>query len=77
LAEIAVRASGDSNPTFVATLAAAYAEAQRFPEAVDTAQRALQLAQARNKPALAERLGQQLAFYQEGAPYRDTGKVGN
>jgi tetratricopeptide (TPR) repeat protein len=77
LAEVAVRAFGGSNPTFVATLAAAYAEARRFPEAVDTVQRALQLAQARNKPALAERLGQQLALYQEGSPYRDTGKVGN
>ena len=54
-------------------LAAAYAEAGRFAEALATAQRALQLAEAQSNGVLAEALGSQLKFYQAGAPYRDAG----
>jgi tetratricopeptide (TPR) repeat protein len=73
LAEEVQRLSSGNNPTFVATLAAAYAEASRFPEAIETAKRALQLAIARNKMAQADRLQQQLALYQAGSPYREPG----
>ena len=38
LAQEAVRVSGDGNPMLMATLAAAYAEARRFPEAMETAE---------------------------------------
>jgi tetratricopeptide (TPR) repeat protein len=73
LAEAAQRLSRDNNPTFTATLAAAYAEAGRFPEATETAKRALQLATTRNRPSLANRLQAQIALYQTGSPYRDPG----
>jgi len=69
LAEAAQRSSRGSNPTFTATLAAAYAEAGRFPEAIETAKQALQLATAQNRPTLANRLQAQIASYQAGAPY--------
>jgi len=42
------------NATISATLAAAYAEARRFPNAVTTAERALQLATDQGNTALAE-----------------------
>jgi tetratricopeptide (TPR) repeat protein len=76
LAEKAERLSHGNDPSFVATLAAAYAEASRFPEAIETAKRALQLATAQGKTALANRLQAQSALYQTGAPYRDPGQTG-
>lgn len=72
LAARAEQISGGRNPEFVATLAAAYAEVGRFPEAVASAERALRLATARGRAELAERLRTQVAFYQTGAPYRET-----
>ena len=77
LAQGAQQLSRGSNPLFIATLAAAYAEARRFPEAIETANRALQLATAQKRTALASRLQVQIALYQAGAPFRDTGRPGN
>ena len=54
-----------------ATLAAAYAEAGRFSEAITTAQRALQLAISQNNPALAADLEAELKLYQAGSPFHD------
>ena len=48
LAQRANQLTGDGNPVVLGTLAAAYAEAGRFPEAVETAQRALQLAETQS-----------------------------
>jgi tetratricopeptide (TPR) repeat protein len=75
LAEEAQRVSGGSNPVFVATLAAAYAEAGRFREASQTATSALQLATAQQRTELANLLRSQISLYQMGAAYRDTGRV--
>jgi protein O-mannosyl-transferase len=71
LAARAEQLSEGRDPEFVATLAAAYAEVGRFPEAVATAERALSLANVRGKARLAERLRTQVALYQAGAPYRE------
>lgn len=59
------------NPVTAATLAAACAEAGRFPEAIAAAQRALQLAVAQNNTAMANALQAQLNHYQAGSPFRD------
>jgi protein O-mannosyl-transferase len=72
LAQQAERLSGGRNPDILGTLAAAYAEAGRFPEAVTTAQRAARLANAQNDTALADALQGQLRLYQTGSPLRDT-----
>ena len=56
LAQRAARLSGGSEPGFLDTLAAAYAEAGRFPEAVKTAEEARTLAAQRGNRALADRL---------------------
>jgi Flp pilus assembly protein TadD len=52
-------------------LAAAYAEAGRFAEAVRTAQRALELATSQNKAALAATLPGRIELYQACRPYRE------
>ncbi len=69
LAERANQLTKGVNPVVLVTLAAAYAEAGRFPEAVATAQRALQLAETHSAPALAEAIHSQLKLYQAGIPY--------
>jgi tetratricopeptide (TPR) repeat protein len=60
-------------PAVLDTLAAAYAEAGRFPEAVATVRKALELAkQQPGNAALADGLQTRLALYQAGKPYRQT-----
>jgi Flp pilus assembly protein TadD len=54
-----------------ATLAAAYAEAGRFAEAITTARRALQLATGQNNATLAAALEAELKLYQAGIPFHD------
>jgi tetratricopeptide (TPR) repeat protein len=61
--------TGGNNPLILHTLAAAYAEAGRFPEAVDAAQRALQLAGTQSNDALAGQLQFELTLYQAGNPF--------
>ncbi len=73
LAQQAERLSGGRNPSVLETLAAAYAETGRFPEAIATAQRALDLATARTNSALMEPLRAQIALYRAGSPFRDSG----
>jgi hypothetical protein len=57
-----------TNPTIVTTLAVAYAETGRFPEAITNAKRALQLATSQNNAALVDALEAQLKLYQVGIP---------
>ena len=71
--ELALQANaltGGNNPIVLHTLAAAYAEAGRFSEAVETAQRAVHLAGAQSNTALAGQLQAQLKLYQAGSPVR-------
>jgi len=67
--EIPPQITGDSSRVVPGTQAAAFAEAGRFPEAVATAQRALQLAGTQSNPALADALRSQLKLYQAGVPF--------
>jgi tetratricopeptide (TPR) repeat protein len=76
LAEEAQRLSDGTDPRLVATLAAAYAEGKLYFDAVSTGQRALRTATAQKNTALANRLRAQIALYQAGLPYRDTGLAG-
>jgi Flp pilus assembly protein TadD len=70
LATKAVRLSG-GGPEYLDTLAAAYAEAGNFSEAVATAERALGLAETTAKAKLAEGLRARLTLYRRGAPFRE------
>ncbi len=53
------------------TLAAAYAEAGQFSEAVQTAQKALELATEQKKKSLAESLKAKISLYEAGTPFRE------
>src|SRR5208282_1190409 len=63
LAERACELTHYGDPLFIGTLAAAYAEAGRFPEAVTTAEKAEQLATDAGAKELAEKIGQLLELY--------------
>jgi tetratricopeptide (TPR) repeat protein len=71
LAKRAVQLSAGKEPAVLGTLAAAYAEAGRFAEAVETAQQSLDLATGQNNTALADVLRAQIKLYQAGSPCRD------
>jgi protein O-mannosyl-transferase len=71
LAERASRLSGGKLPTFFDTLAAAYAEAGRFAEAIKAANKAIDLARQQNHQDLAERITTRLKLYEAKTPYRE------
>ena len=73
LAQRAIGLSDGQDPVILRALAAAYAEAGRFAEAVTAGQRALQLAGAQSNTALVETLRSQVKQYQANRPIRDTG----
>jgi tetratricopeptide (TPR) repeat protein len=71
LAEHACRLSGSAQPRALGTLAAAYAEAGRFPEAVETAQKAVDAARASGNDQLAAMSEQLLNLFRSGKPYHE------
>jgi tetratricopeptide (TPR) repeat protein len=70
LADSACALSGRAEPKPLAVLAAAYASSGRFPDAVNTARQALQLAQGRGQNDMAQAIAGQLAGYRDGRPFR-------
>ena len=71
VAERADALTNNSSPIISATLAAAYAEAARFPDAVRTAQRAIQLAMNEGNDSRAASIRTQLSAYESGNAFRD------
>jgi len=71
LAESARRQTNGREPIVLVTLAAAYAEAGRFPDAIRTAEEARQLAEAAGNNSLAEGIRGYITLYQYGQPFRD------
>jgi tetratricopeptide (TPR) repeat protein len=69
LARQANALTGGENPIILHTLAAAFAEAGRYSEAVETAQHALRLAESQSKTGLAAQLHSEMKLYQAGSPY--------
>jgi tetratricopeptide (TPR) repeat protein len=68
-ADIACRATAKKEPRLLDVLAAAYAEAGRFDEAIACARQAKTLAQAQS-PALAEQIQERIHLYEKRTPYR-------
>jgi Flp pilus assembly protein TadD len=62
------------NPSYLDTLAAVYASAGRFTEAVDTAQKAITLAEDANQPQVKNIIQYHLTFYTQGKPYIEPGQ---
>ncbi len=71
LAERACEISPDRNPAFLDTLAAAYAEAGRFPEAVTTLAEAISQAESRGMEDFIRESTVRLEGYKAGRPYRE------
>jgi hypothetical protein len=66
--------TGASNPMLLRVLAAAYAEAGRFPEAIETTERGIALAASQNRADLTAILQSDLQLLQSAQPLRDAGK---
>jgi tetratricopeptide (TPR) repeat protein len=71
LAERACKLSDYKTPVLVGTLAAAYAEAGRFGDAVTTAEKARELALAAGQKETADRNGELLELYRAGRAYHE------
>jgi tetratricopeptide (TPR) repeat protein len=63
------RLCGGKQPEALDALAAAYAEAGWFPDALTTARRALELATRQNNPAFADTLRTRIALYEARRPF--------
>jgi Tfp pilus assembly protein PilF len=75
LAQRANQLSGGKQPEVLDTLAAAYASAGWFPEALATARKALALARQQNNRVLADALQDRITLYEAGRPYHQTPTV--
>jgi Flp pilus assembly protein TadD len=69
LAKQDVRLSRGKDPNYLRTLAAAFAESDRFAEAKETAWQALQAAERRSNSTLANAFQDEIALYDLGLPY--------
>ena len=65
------RQTEGKDPLILRTLAAAYAETGDYTKALETAHRALALAQQQGNKELSENLRTEIAFYEAGKPCRD------
>jgi Flp pilus assembly protein TadD len=71
LAELACRLTNFSEPLFLGTLAAAYAEAGQFDKAVETATQAEEKARAMGDKSLADKNAELRELYQKRRPYHE------
>jgi tetratricopeptide (TPR) repeat protein len=71
LARTASSRTGNRNASMLDTLAAAYAEAGNFDEAIATAERAIGAAESSGQQDLAAEIGARREMYMQNMPYRD------
>ena len=76
LAERADTLTRQKNQIVAATLAAAYAETTRFPEAIRAAERAMKIASAEGNEGRVLSIREQLQAYKSGNPFRDNRFLG-
>jgi len=72
LAQRACDLTQSQDPVMLDTLAAAYATAGKFDEAVQTAERALELAGAAEQPGFVSRIKNRLEAYKVGRPWQES-----
>jgi len=70
LAERAVELTEYKKPDLLDTLSVAYAAAARFDEAIETAQKAIDLTDSSEQSNLADEIKKHLELYKAGKPYR-------
>jgi len=71
LAQQADKLSGGANPKVLRSLAAAHAENGQFSQAIDAAQRALQLARDQRESPFKQALHNEIALYELAQPYHE------
>jgi tetratricopeptide (TPR) repeat protein len=71
LAERCCELTGHRVAAALDTLAAAYAEAGRFGEAIKTASKAIDMATAAGNEKLAQKIHVRVVLYRQGVPYRE------
>jgi len=69
LAQRACELTESARPDMLDSLAAAFAAAGRFPEAIETAHKAIDLAEAANQPQMADRIRRRLDLYRNDRAY--------
>jgi tetratricopeptide (TPR) repeat protein len=75
--EVAARAdllSGGEDPLILHTLGAAYAENGQFAQAIETAERALQLAEQQRKTILLRALPHEISLYRADLPFHESSR---
>jgi len=72
LAEHACELTNYKNADFLDTLSLAYAAAGKFPQAIETAQLALKIAQDSNQNDAAQKIRKSLSLYQAGESYKES-----
>jgi spermidine synthase len=70
LAERACKLTGSQMPAYLDTLAAAYAAAGRFKDAIVTAQKGIELARSAGQPQVVSEIEGHLQLYRDGRAYR-------
>ncbi len=75
LAQRAAELTKYENATILDTLAVAYASAGKFSKAVETAEKALELAQSSQKRQLAEDIQNRLLLFKAGRPYIENSEM--
>ncbi len=75
LAEFACEKTKHNNPIILDTLAAAYAEAGRFQDAIKTSQKALALAQSKKQQDLANDINNRIDLYKAHKPFYENEKM--
>jgi len=71
LAELICQSTKQEDPNWLNTLAAAYAEAGRWEDAVATTRRAIDLFKGRNQTTAVDKATRRLALYESRQPYRE------
>ena len=75
LTERACELTNNRVAAYLDTLAAAYAAAGRFNDAITTAQKAIELAKSARQPQLVKQIELHLELYRAGRPYREPATV--
>ena len=75
LAEKACKQTAERDAGVLGTLAAAYDEAGRFADAVETGRRAIRVAHASEQEPLIPNLEQRLRLYENGQPFHESAAV--
>jgi tetratricopeptide (TPR) repeat protein len=74
MAQQACQHTENNNPSYLDTLAAVYASSGRFREALETAEKALNLALSSKQDLLAEEIKKRMELYKQGLPFHESDK---